>query len=118
MSKEGNRMEKKETSTDVIMIGAGIMSATLGTMLKEVEPGMDIQICQTLAQTGKESTNASNNAGTAHSALCEWNYTNEREDGSIDTTKAVKINEEFVVAKQVGSYLVKEGLIVNPGEFI
>src|SRR5690625_7768 len=118
MSKEGNKMVKKETSTDVIMIGAGIMSATLGTMLKEVEPGMDIQIFEKLDQPGKESSNEWNNAGTGHSALCELNYTNEREDGSIDTTKAVKINEEFQVTKQFWSYLVKKGLIKNPGEFI
>src|SRR5699024_7088242 len=118
MSKEGNKMVKKETSTDVIMIGAGIMSATLGTMLKEVEPGMDIQIFEKLDQPGKESSNEWNNAGTGHSALCELNYTNEREDGSIDTTKAVKINEEFQVTKQFWSYLVKKRLIKKSGEFI
>src|SRR5699024_12514232 len=87
---------------DVIMIGAGIMSATLGTMLKEVEPGMDIQIFEKLDQPGKESSNEWNNAGTGHSALCELNYTNEREDGSIDTTKAVKINEERSEERRVG----------------
>ncbi len=111
-------MIKKETSTDVIMIGAGVMSATLGTMLKEVDPEMDIKIFEKLDQPGKESSNEWNNAGTGHSALCELNYTTEKPDGSVDITKAVKINEEFQVTKQFWSYLVKKGLIKDPEEFI
>src|SRR5690625_6926525 len=118
MSKEGNKMVKKETSTDVIMIGAGIMSATLGTMLKEVEPGMDIQIFEKLDQPGEESSNVWNNAGTGHSALCELNYTTEKPDGTMDISKAIKVNEQFQVSKQFWSYLVKKGLIKNPEEFI
>lgn len=111
-------MVKKQTNTDVIMIGAGIMSATLGTMLKELDPDMDMTLFEKLNQPGEESSNEWNNAGTGHSALCELNYTNENEDGSIDITKAVKINEEFQVTKQFWSYLVKKGLIKDPEEFI
>lgn len=111
-------MVKKQTNTDVIMIGAGIMSATLGTMLKEVDPDMEMTIFEKLNQPGEESSNEWNNAGTGHSALCELNYTNENPDGSVDITKAVKINEEFQVTKQFWSYLVKKGLIKDPEEFI
>lgn len=111
-------MVKKQTNTDVIMIGAGIMSATLGTMLREVDPDMDMTIFEKLNQPGEESSNEWNNAGTGHSALCELNYTNENPDGSVDITKAVKINEEFQVTKQFWSYLVKKGLIKDPEEFI
>lgn len=111
-------MTKQQFSTDVIMIGAGIMSATLGSMLKEVDPEMDITIFEKLNSPGKESSNEWNNAGTGHSALCELNYTDEKEDGSVDISKAVKINEEFQVTKQFWSYLVKKGLIKDPDEFI
>src|SRR5699024_8053122 len=111
-------MVKKQTNTDVIMIGAGIMSATLGTMLKELDPDMDMTLFEKLNQPGEESSNEWNNAGTGHSALCELNYTNENEDGSIDITKAVKINEEFQVTKHFWPYLVKKGLIKDPEEFI
>lgn len=111
-------MNNKDTSTDVILIGAGVMSATLGTLLKEVSPDTDITIFEKLDQPAKESSNAWNNAGTGHSALCELNYTPENPDGSIDITKAVKINEQFQLSKQFWSYLVNNGLIEQPEDFI
>src|SRR5699024_7606256 len=82
-----------------------------GTILKEVAPDMDITVFEQLDKPGKESSNVWNNAGTGHSALCELNYTTEKKDGSIDITKAIKINEQFQVSKQFWSYLVKKGLI-------
>src|SRR5690625_7716965 len=88
-------MSNNQTNTDVILIGAGVMSATLGTILKEVAPDMDITVFEQLDKPGKESSNVWNNAGTGHSALCELNYTTEKKDGSIDITKAIKINEQF-----------------------
>lgn len=111
-------MNNKDTSTDVILIGAGVMSATLGTLFKEVSPNTDITIFEKLDQPAKESSNAWNNAGTGHSALCELNYTPENPDGSIDITKAVKINEQFQLSKQFWSYLVNNGLIEQPEDFI
>jgi malate dehydrogenase (quinone) len=77
--------------TDVVLIGAGIMSATLGMLLKELEPQLSITIFERLDQAAAESSDAWNNAGTGHSAFCELNYTPERKDGSIDISKAVKI---------------------------
>jgi len=111
-------MSNNQTNTDVILIGAGVMSATLGTILKEVAPDMDITVFEQLDKPGKESSNVWNNAGTGHSALCELNYTTEKKDGSIDITKAIKINEQFQVSKQFWSYLVKKGLIEDPDDFI
>jgi malate dehydrogenase (quinone) len=102
----------------VILIGAGIMSATLGTLLKELAPEWEIKVFEKLANAGEESSNEWNNAGTGHAALCELNYTPEKSDGSVDISKAIKINEQFQLSKQFWSYLVKQNLIRNPKDFI
>ncbi|MCG7408304.1 malate:quinone oxidoreductase [Paenibacillus sp. ACRRX] len=111
-------MSNKQTKTDVILIGAGIMSATLGSLLKELVPDWQITVFEKLAKAGEESSNEWNNAGTGHAALCELNYTVEKPDGSIDISKAIKINEQFQVSRQFWSYLVSSNLIRNPQDFI
>ncbi len=78
------------------------MSATLGMLLKQLEPSLTIEIFERLDGAATESSDAWNNAGTGYSAFCELNYTPEKEDGSIDTSKAVKIAESFEVSKQFG----------------
>ncbi|WP_294823682.1 malate:quinone oxidoreductase [uncultured Flavobacterium sp.] len=103
---------------DVVLIGAGIMSATLGMFLKELMPEVTIDIYERLDVAAAESSDAWNNAGTGHSAFCELNYTPEKPDGSIDTSKAVKIAESFEESKQFWAHLVERGLISNPGEFV
>ncbi len=111
-------MSNSETKTDVILIGAGIMSATLGTLLKKLVPEWNITVFEKLSKSGEESSNVWNNAGTGHSALCELNYTVEKSDGSIDISKAIKINEQFQVSRQFWSYLVNSKQIENPQDFI
>lgn len=111
-------MSQGQTSTDVILIGAGIMSATLGTLLKELAPDWNIKVFEKLATAGEESSNEWNNAGTGHAALCELNYTVERSDGTVDISKAIKVNEQFQISKQFWSYLVNSRLIRNPRDFI
>ncbi|QOR64845.1 malate:quinone oxidoreductase [Cytobacillus suaedae] len=111
-------MSNREAKTDVILIGAGIMSATLGTILKELVPEWEIKVFEKLESAGEESSNEWNNAGTGHAALCELNYTAEKPDGSVDISKAISINEQFQVSMQFWSYLVKNKLINNPQEFI
>ncbi|MHA6261466.1 malate:quinone oxidoreductase [Sporosarcina sp. CAU 1771] len=111
-------MNNSENKTDVILIGAGIMSATLGTMLKELVPEWNITVFEKLASAGEESSNEWNNAGTGHAALCELNYTDEKADGSVDISKAIKINEQFQLSMQFWSYLVDNNLISNPEDFI
>ena len=111
-------MNNRQTTTDVILIGAGVMSATLGTILKELVPGWKITVFEKLDEAGVESSNEWNNAGTGHSALCELNYTVEKPDGSIDISKAIKINEQFQLSRQFWSYLVNSNLISNPQDFI
>ncbi|AGK56141.1 malate:quinone oxidoreductase [Bacillus sp. 1NLA3E] len=111
-------MSNRQTKTDVILIGAGIMSATLGSLLKELVPDWEITVFERLANAGEESSNEWNNAGTGHSSLCELNYTVEQPDGSIDISKAIKVNEEYQVSKQFWSYLINSKLINNPQDFI
>ncbi|MDP4085961.1 MAG: malate:quinone oxidoreductase [Bacillota bacterium] len=111
-------MSDKQANTDVILIGAGIMSATLGSLLKELVPDWKITVFEKLENAGEESSNEWNNAGTGHSALCELNYTVEKPDGSIDISKAISINEQFQVSRQFWSYLVNSNLIRNPQDFI
>ena len=108
----------KNKSVDVVLVGAGIMSATLGALLKEVAPDWNITIVEKLSAAGLESSDPWNNAGTGHSGLCELNYAVEQKDGSVDVTKAIKINEQFQVSRQFWSYLVNSGQLDNPQGFI
>ncbi len=105
-------------TTDVILIGAGIMSATLGVMLKELDPNLTIQIFERLDSAAAESSDAWNNAGTGHSAFCELNYTPEKPDGSVEIVKAIKIAESFEESKQFWSFLVQQGFLTDPPSFI
>ncbi len=89
----------------MIFVGAGIMSATLATLLKELQPDLTMEIIEALDDSATESSNAWNNAGTGHAALCELNYTPEKPDGSVDISKAIQINEMFEVSKQFWAFL-------------
>jgi malate dehydrogenase (quinone) len=111
-------MNEPEDKADVILIGAGIMSATLGIMLKQLQPNLTIQIFERLDNAAAESSDAWNNAGTGHSAFCELNYTPEREDGTIDISKAVKIAASFEESKQFWAYLIQKKVIELPETFI
>ncbi|AVL77149.1 MULTISPECIES: L-lactate dehydrogenase (quinone) [Staphylococcus] len=108
----------KTESKDVILIGAGVLSTTFGSMLNELEPNWNIKLYERLDRPGDESSNERHNAGTGHAALCELNYTVQQPDGSIDIEKAKEINEQFEISKQFWGYLVKNNYIENPREFI
>lgn len=102
----------------IVLIGAGIMSATLGVLLKELNPAYRITIYERLDQVAVESSDAMNNAGTGHSAFCELNYTPQDETGKVDIHKAIKIASSFEVSKAFWSYLVKAKYFANPEAFI
>ncbi len=104
--------------TDVVLIGAGIMSATLGALLRQLQPDWSITMFERLDAAAPESSDPWNNAGTGHSALCELNYTPRKPDGSVDVSKAVDINERFQVSRQFWSYSVENGVLGDPSEFI
>lgn len=113
-------MKRQETiaEPDVVLIGGGIMSATLAVLLHQLDAGLRIQIVEALAEVARESSNPWNNAGTGHAALCELNYTSEREDGSVDISKALEINEAFEHSRQLWASLVESGILGDPADFI
>ncbi|WP_025097106.1 malate dehydrogenase (quinone) [Burkholderia sp. A1] len=110
--------ENKVRMTDIVLIGAGIMSATVGTVLKELDPSLNVTMFETLGDCALESSDGWNNAGTGHAANCELNYTPQRQDGGIDIAKALEVNVQFDLSRQLWAYLVKSGKIADPKAFI
>jgi len=118
VSKAAKESASKEQETDVLLIGGGIMSATLGTWLKDLEPNWSITMVERLDALAQESSNGWNNAGTGHAALAELNYTPQSADGSVNITKAVRINEAFRISRQFWAHQVKAGVLHDPRSFI
>jgi malate dehydrogenase (quinone) len=110
--------DPKAAQTDVVLVGAGIMSATLGALLRLVEPNWSITLIERLDGAGAESSGPWNNAGTGHAGLCELNYTPQRPDGTIDISKAVQVNEQFQVTRQFWAYAVENGLLPDVRSFL
>lgn len=105
-------------AVDVVLVGAGIMSATLAVLLKELEPNLKVEVVELMDSGAAESSNPWNNAGTGHAGLCELNYTPQAADGSIDTKKAIHINSQFEVSKQFWAYLARKSTFGAPRSFI
>ncbi len=103
---------------DVLLIGGGIMSSTLGVWLNELEPGMSMEMVERLDGVALESSNGWNNAGTGHSALAELNYTPQDKNGNVEIPKAIEINEAFQISRQFWAWQVKNGILKNPHSFI
>ncbi|MGN6161973.1 MAG: malate dehydrogenase (quinone) [Marmoricola sp.] len=106
------------STTDVLLIGGGIMSATLAALIAELEPTWSIRVLERMGRAATESSGPWNNAGTGHSALCELNYSPQNADGSVDVSKAIEVNEQFQISRQLWAFLVHEGRIPEPGAFI
>jgi malate dehydrogenase (quinone) len=104
--------------TDVVLVGAGIMSATLATLLKLMEPDWSITLIERLDGAAAESSDPWNNAGTGHSALCELNYTPQRPDGTVEISKAVQVNEQFQVSRQFWAHSVENGVLPDVRSFL
>jgi malate dehydrogenase (quinone) len=109
---------KSDARTDVVLVGAGIMSATLGALLRLVEPDWSITLVERLDAAAAESSDPWNNAGTGHSALCELNYTPQKPDGTIDIAKAIAINEQFQVTRQFWAYAHENGILTDVRSFL
>lgn len=103
---------------DIVLIGTGIMSATLGALLRSLDPTLTLRFVERLDRVSAESSDAWNNAGTGHAALCELNYTPQKPDGSVDVSKALKINAQFEESKQFWSFLAEQGILQDPAAFI
>jgi malate dehydrogenase (quinone) len=104
--------------TDIVLVGAGIMSATLAAMLKELQPEMTVEIFELLDSPAEESSNAWNNAGTGHAALCELNYTPQNADGSVGIARALTVNTQYDLSQLFWAYMVQKGAMGDPDSFI
>lgn len=108
----------KEYASDIVLVGGGIMCATLAAMLNELDPALSVQVFERLEDVALESAEAMNNAGTGHAAYCELNYTPQNADGTVEITKALTINSSFEISLQFWSYLVEKGLLPEPRTFL
>ncbi len=104
--------------TDIVLVGGGIMSATLASMLKELRPELNVEIFEALASPAEESSNPWNNAGTGHAALCELNYTPQNADGSVGISRALVVNTQYDLSRQFWAFMVKNGKMGAPESFI
>lgn len=111
-------MTQNSEALDVVLVGAGIMSATLAVLLKELDPSLKLEIVEMRDGGAEESSNPWNNAGTGHAGLCELNYTPQAADGSVEISKAVAINCQFEVSKQFWAYMVGREGFGAPSNFI
>ena len=111
-------MKSLRSTTDIVLIGGGIMSATLGMLLKHVRPDATMTLIERLDRVGLESSDPWNNAGTGHAGFCELHYTSRLTDGTIDLTKALAIYEQFQLSLQFYSWLVDRGTSPSPSTFI
>lgn len=103
---------------DVLLVGAGVMSATLGKLLAQLDPSLKIEMVERLSRVASESSHALHNAGTGHAGYCELNYTPQQADGSVKIERALAINAAFEVSLQFWTYLVEQGLLPSPEKFI
>lgn len=109
----------REPAPDVILVGSGIMSATLGTLLKLLKPELRVQVYEVTSKPAQESSHGWNNAGTGHAGLCELSYTPfRRADGTVDISKAIEVFEEFELSRQFWSFAVDQGILPRPRDFI
>jgi len=113
-----NNISPIAKQADVVLVGAGIMSATLALLLKELQPDLRVVLLEGRDGPAQESSNGWNNAGTGHAALCELNYTSQRADGTVDISRALKVNTQFDLSRQFWSYLVRSGALGSPDGFI
>src|SRR3954453_19916811 len=101
-------MEFAETKpVDVALIGAGIMSTTLAAFLRTLDPDLTITVIERLEAPALESSGGWNNAGAGHAANCEMNYTPENQDGTIDISKALDVNVQFDLSRQLWFHRVE-----------
>lgn len=103
---------------DVLLVGAGVMSATLGKLLTQLDPSLKITMIERLSRVAHESSHGLNNAGTGHAGYCELNYTTLQADGNVDIRRALAINAAFEVSLQFWSYLTETGVLPAPEKFI
>jgi len=105
-------------TVDTLLVGSGVMSATLATLLKKLDPSINIMMVERLDQVAAESSDGWNNAGTGHAGYCELNYTPENSAGEVEIDRALTINSNFEISLQLWSSLIASGDLPAPTQFI
>ncbi|GAC66623.1 malate:quinone oxidoreductase [Gordonia soli] len=115
MRRPGKRAADLTTDheADVVLIGGGIMSTTLGAMLAVVQPDWRILLVERADTLASESSGPWNNAGTGHMGLCELNYMPDPADGRTPA----RIARQFHLTRQWWAFLAMSGL-VDPARFV
>lgn len=103
---------------DILLVGGGVMCATLGTLLSKLNPKLRCLMVERLPQVAQESTDGWNNAGTGHAGNCELNYSPVNAQGEVEIARALSINASFEVSLQLWSSLVSSGDLPAPENFI
>ncbi|MBA3696176.1 MAG: malate dehydrogenase (quinone) [Methylotenera sp.] len=103
---------------DILLVGSGVMSATLAALLTELAPSFKMMMVERLPNVAAESTDAWNNAGTGHAGYCELNYTPATANGEVEITRALNINASFEVSLQFWSYLIEHEILPAASKFI
>jgi malate dehydrogenase (quinone) len=101
---------------EIVLVGAGIMSATLGTLLTRLQPDWHVTVVERLGDGGRESSHAWHNAGTGHAGLCEFNYTPRDPSGAVDASGAIRVGERFATSLRLWAHLVEQDLL--PPDFL
>lgn len=104
--------------TDILLIGGGIMSKTLATLVSQLDSSRHITLVEQASSLATESTDAWNNAGTGHAGYCELNYTPQQSNGEISVERALNINVNFEESLQFWSSLVRQGKLPAARNFI
>ncbi|WP_187368347.1 malate dehydrogenase (quinone) [Ruania zhangjianzhongii] len=103
---------------DVALIGAGIMSATLGALIQRLEPDWSVEIFESLDEVALESSNAWHNAGTGHAGFCELDYAVPRPNGTLDVSTSIATGEQFHITRQFWSALLASGELPTASRFV
>ena len=98
---------------DLVLIGGGIMSATLASMMATEHPDSRVLLLEKATRIAGESSDPWNNAGTGHSGFCELNYMPDPDDPA----KAIGIADQFRQTRQWWSRLAERG-DVDPDRFL
>lgn len=103
---------------DVLLVGGGVMSVTLATLLNQLAPDLQIVLLEKQDAVATESSDAWNNAGTGHAGYCELNYTPQAAEGGVSIARALNINAAYEVSLQLWTSLVEMGVLSLPQTFI
>jgi malate dehydrogenase (quinone) len=105
--------------TDAVLVGSGIMSATLAALLRGLDPGLSVRVIEAGPELSRESSDGWHNAGTGHAGICELSYTPGRSaDGAVDVRKALVVGQRFSHSLQFWGHAIAARILPRATDFI